>query len=201
MVMSFGELRKKFPDCYEALTLEQYQRLFTHWDLDKEVHERDYFKLITILAGFKIEDRTPEKEEAVYQLTRWINEQPFPYSKEVPKFVVIDNRSIEIPKELGGLSVGQNIMLRQLVDKSKYLEECFSMAIAIYLQPLFDKAPFSYSRAKEFERVIRGMKAKDMYGLGFFLSSRVMRSGWKPSKSLSRTLTSLKQTLKKMLLT
>lgn len=197
--ITLSELANICPRCYEDLSLEQYQNLFS-WDLDKEVHERDYFKLLCILSGqsFKEQNPTPEKEAAIYELTRWVNEQPFPYSKSVPKSVVIDSRTILIPTDLAGLSIGQNILLRQLLEKSQFIEDNLSMAVAIYLQPLFDSDKFDYDKAKELEKIIRKMPAQTIYPIGFFLLRRVMQSGWRRSKSLLRPLVSHARRLVRM---
>lgn len=177
--VTFAELRSLCPGGYGELTTEQYQKLYTHWDIEKDPHERDYFKLLCILTDtpFREVNPTPEKEAAVYELTRWINEEPFPYSKQVPKSIVVDDRTIEIPEDLGELSIGQNIVLRQIAEKSKYIDEALSTATAVCIQPIFDKAKFDYARAKEIEKIVRKMKASVIYPVGFFLLKRVLETG------------------------
>lgn len=191
--ITFAELRALCPDGYGGLTCEQYQKLFTHWDLDKEVHERDYFKLLCILTDtpFREVNPTPEKEAAIYELTRWVNEQEFPYSKQVPKTITISDVPVEVPDDLGELSIGQNIVLRQTAEKCHYPDEALSMATAICLQPLVDHGRFDYARAKELEKVVRKMKASEIYPIGFFFLSRVKKSGWKRSSFLLRTRNNL----------
>lgn len=191
--ITFTELRALCPERWEDLTIDQFQRLFTHWELDKEVHERDYFKLLCILTGtpFREINPTAEKEAAVYELTRWVNETPVPYTKELPESVKIDSRTVAIPNDVGELSIGQMITGRQLLEKAMYVEECLSMAAAIMLQPSFDGGKFDYARAKELDKTIRELKAVEVYPVGFFLLSHVLNSGRRRSNYLLRILNSL----------
>lgn len=174
--MSLSDLRAQCPGGWGDLTLRQYQRIYSEWDIEKEPHERDYFKLLEILCGFRDPNVTPEKEEAIYQLTRWVNEEPINYSKEVPKEILLNDRRIEIEK-VEELSIGQNILVKQTLDKAKYVDECLSTALAIYLQPKHDGAKFDNKNAQKLEKDILQMKASEVYGLGFFLLSRALKRG------------------------
>jgi len=198
--ITFTELRALCPDGWNRLSTEAYQKIFSHWELDKEVHERDYFKLLCILTGtpFREVNPTPQKEVAVYELTRWVNEEPCNYPTEVPDSIVIDSRTVEIPKDIGELSIGQMITGRQLLEKAKYQDECLSMAAAIMLQPLFDGAKFDYARAKELDKFIRKMPAREIYPIGFFLLNRVLSYGRRRPNFLSRILTNLSARLARM---
>lgn len=196
LVLTFSQLRAQCPHEWDGLKAGTFQRIFSEWDLDKEAHERDYYKLFSILTASKIQDPTPEKEEALYQLTRWVNETPIPYSKEVPKTIVIDDMTVVVPERVEDLSIGQNILVKQLLDKSGYVEECITMCCAIYLQGKMEK--FDYDKAKALDVKIREMKASEVYGLGFFLLSRALRRGRMPQRILPRILSSLQRRLKRM---
>jgi hypothetical protein len=176
VVVTFSELREKFPKGWGDLTLGQFQGIYREWEVDKPAHERDYFKLLTILGGYKETNPTPEKEEAIYQLTRWVNEEPINYSTDVRAFVDVDGYKVRIEK-VEELSIGQNILVKQELDKAKYMEECLSMVLAIYLQPRLDGKKFDFERAKEWELRLRECKASELYGLGFFLLTRALKRG------------------------
>ena len=198
--VTFSELRDLCPARWEDLSLDAFQKLYTHWELDKEPHERDYFKLLCILSGqpFKEANPTPEKEIAVYELTRWVNEQPFPYKKDLPDSVKIGEKTIPIPQSVEELSIGQMITGRQLLQKANYMEECLSMAASIMLQPAYDGARFDYDRAKELEKELRKMKAIELYPVGFFLLNRMSRPGPMRPSYLRRILNSLRAKLVRM---
>lgn len=198
LVLTLSELRAGCPQGWEVLKISTFQRIFKEWDLSKEPHERDYYKLLSILTNTVVQDPTPAKEEAVYQLTRWVNEVPIPYSKEVPKQITIDDKTIDIPERVEDLSIGQNILVKQLLDKSTYVEECLSMAIAIYLQGKIEK--FDYEKAKALEVKVREMKASEVYGLGFFLLSRALKRGRRQSLTLPPILSNPLRKLKRMFL-
>lgn len=197
LVLTYSQLRAGCPRRWDGLKAGTFQRIFSEWELEKEVHERDYYKLFSILTSTKIQDPSPEKEEALYQLIRWVNETPIPYSKEIPKSITIDHRTVEIPERVEDLSIGQNILVKQLLDKSKYIEECLTMAVSIYLQGKLD-GKFDYDKAKALDVKIREMKASEVYGLGFFLLTRALKRGGMRSMILPPILSNLQERLRKM---
>lgn len=195
--MTFSDLKDKCPKGWWDLTLGQFQGIYRDWEIEKPAHERDYFKLLTILCGFKDPNVSPEKEEAIYQLTRWINEEPISYSTEVGKFIDVEGYKVRIEK-VEELSIGQNILVKQELDKAKYAEECLSMVLAIYLQPKLDGKKFDFERAKEWEERLRECKASELYGLGFFLLSRALKRGVSSPMRWPLTRNSLISRLKRM---
>lgn len=195
--MTLAELRAKCPGGWVELTLGQYQSIYKDWNIEKEPHERDYFKLLEILCGFHDPNVTPEKEEAIYQLTRWVNEDPITYSREVPKSINLDGRVIEIEK-VEELSIGQNILVKQALDKAKYLDECISTALAIYLQPKYDGEKFDLKKAQRLEAELLKMKASELYGLGFFLLNRALKRGRISPMRWSLTRSNLINRLRRM---
>lgn len=188
------------PTSYDELTAGTLQRVFKEWDLDKELHERDFFKLFCILTDsvFKSVDQSPENEAAVWELTRWVIETPLNYG-DLPKSLVISDKTIQIPDRVGALSIGQNIILKQLLEKSRKIEENICIATAIYLQPFVTESKFDYQEAKKLDVVIRSMPAKDIYTIGFFLLMRVLSDGKKRQSNLNRILTSLRKISRKVL--
>lgn len=190
--MTLSELRAKCPGGWGEITLGTFQRIFSEWDVDKEPHERDYAKLLSILCGVKIDKIRPEHEEAVYQLTRWVNEEPVNFEK---RDAVINGKVVSVER-VEDLSIGQNILVKQTLDKAKYVEECLSMACAIYLQGKIER--FNYEKAKELEKELRERPLSEFYGLGFFLLNRALMRGPGSPKRWSQTKTSLTSLLRRM---
>lgn len=181
--MSLSDLRARCPKGWGELSLGTFQRIFKEWEVDKEAHERDYAKLLTILCGVKIENIRPEHEEAVYQLVRWVNEEPISFPREP---LYIDGKTIDVER-VEDLSIGQNILVKQTLDKAKYIEECISMVCAIYLQPKIDGGRFDFNRAKEIEKSFQERKLSEFYWLGFFLLNRALKRGQDSQKRWSQT--------------
>lgn len=187
-VVGFAELRAMCPDSFEALTVRQYQKLF-YWS-------GDWFELFELLTGKKISDPNPEKEHALFSCLGWAL-VPIKFSKEVPKTIKIDDRTVEVPQDLGSLSVGQIIKLKQV--NVKYIDEGIGISTAIGLQPLIDEKPFGMGRVKDIETKILDMKASEIYPIGFFLLKSAQNFGNGRQKSYQRTLNNLRARLERML--
>ena len=200
MVLTFTELKALCPQSFSELSCEVFENIFSQWELDKEEWERDYMKLFSILTNtpYKFSEPTREKEAIVYELTKWVTDEEVPYKRELPKTITISGKEVEIPTDVASLSIGQNIILKQLISKTRYVEESLSMATAIYLQPLLD-GKFDYVKAKELREQIKTMKAEEVYPVGFFLLNHVKENGWKRASFWSLTLTSLKAKVIRML--
>lgn len=189
------------PNSYNDLTLGQFQDIYAKWELEKPVEERDFYKLFCILnPRFSEVKHSPENEEAVWILTSWVILEAIPYSKEnILKMITIYGKQIELPEKIGQLSIIQNVVLIQLLEKAKYLEECLTMALAVYLQPLFDGKKFSLKRAQELEKLVRQLPASEVYGTAFFIVKSAQRNGTLPSSTLRPILNNLKLKLKRTL--
>jgi hypothetical protein len=116
----------------------------------------------------------------------------------LPKVLQIDRgHIIEIPKKIGGLSIGQSIAVRERLEQveariAKSIEtspnkfcftanfmydEAISFAVAVYLQPFYDKAEFDLDRAKNLEQFILQMPITEIYPVGFFLLTQQLKPG------------------------
>lgn len=175
------------PSCYEELTTGGYQRAL-FWDDDKpDVADRDFFKLFSILtetdyAGIT---QTPENEVSIWNAVGWYVTQPFRFSTELPKALEINRKIVDVPKGVGHISIGQNIHLRRLIEKSKYVEENISMAVAIALQPEYDGKPFDIDRAKQLEKIVLDMPICLTYPVGFFFASECGKAWAEVYKNLA----------------
>jgi len=187
---------------YEETKTRQYVRIVKEWDQDKDIADRDYFKLQNILmdTAYVRNDNDVVNDITIMDCVGWIITQPFEFNKELPKVLEIGGKTIMIPRDPASLSIGQNIHLRRdYLDKSTCLEENMSIATAIYLQPIIDGGKFSMSRARDLAKEIDEMSISLIYPIGFFLLNRAMTFGL-PSESLwSRILSSPSRMFARML--
>lgn len=168
--------RADCPQSFEELNARTYQRIFKDWDLTKEILERDYFKLLCILTdkSFDRFERTPENMVAIEELTRWVVEtQP---NFEVIKSFTYNQKTIEIPDDLGALPIGQATLLKQRMDQTKFLDENICFAAAVYLQPLFDESKPNLKSILEWEKKFEELPITEIFSVGFFLLSHAKKS-------------------------
>jgi hypothetical protein len=182
-------------------TTKQYIRIVKEWDRDKDIADRDYFKLLNILTDGKFDSyqNTSENDITILDTVGWVITEEFKFDKKMPKVLAIGDRIIEIPPDPAELSIGQNIHLRRdFIDHSEIPEENIAIATAIFLQPIIDGKKFHLERAKELAKEIEKMPAYLIYPIGFFLLQRCMNFGNPSVRIWNRIKISLKQMLKKM---
>lgn len=179
MVVHLNGNRHEIADCYENLKTRHYQRIISEWDQDKEITERNFFKLFCILAdvNFKEFHATAENELTIWNAVKWMIEQPFNFSKEVPKYLKIGEKIVDVPERIELLSIGQNIHLRSEIEKLPCIEAGISMAAAIFLQPVYDEGKFDFTKALKLKSLIDEMPAYLIYPIGFFLLQSALPTG------------------------
>lgn len=200
MVVHLNGNRHEIADCYENLKTRHYQRIISEWDQDKEITERNFFKLFCILAdvNFKEFHATAENELTIWNAVKWMIEQPFNFSKEVPKYLKIGGKIVDVPERIELLSIGQNIHLRSEIEKLPCIEAGISMAAAIFLQPEYDSyyesinkavgadfvktevkrlVKFDFEKALKLKALIDEMPAYLIYPIGFFLLQSALPTG------------------------
>ena len=182
------------PVCYEELSTKTYQRVIAEWDHSKPIEERDYFHLFSILTNSKFESvvDTSENHVTIWNAIRWFVESPFAPSKEIPKVLVIGDKTIDVPTDLRMLKIGQNIKMKQILEATKFLEQNISMACAVYLQPAYSgEKNFDFSKVKRLNELIGNLPIYLTYPIGFFLLKNAAGSGNAPMNFWQRTLTRL----------
>lgn len=188
------------PSSWMEITTGQYIKVVKEWDRDKDIADRDYFKLFNILTDGKFtgHQNTTENDITILSCVGWVITEDFMFDKKLPKVLDIAGKVIDIPKHPGELSIGQNIHLRRdFMDKSELLEENIAIATAIFLQPLIDGKKFHVERAKELAKDIEKMPAYLIYPIGFFLLKRVQSFGMPSVRIWSQIKTNLRQMLKR----
>lgn len=174
------------PSTYREVKLRQYVRILKEWDQDKDIADRDYFKLFNILTDghFTNFERSVENEIALMNCIGWVIVEDFQMPKQLPKVLEYQGKLISIPENPGELSIGQNIQLRRdYMDKATLFEENLSIATAIYLQPIIDGKKFNLKRAEEIAKELDEYPACIIYPIGFFLLKRALKFGMKHEKT------------------
>lgn len=118
-------------------------------------------------------------------LPKEINMQPV-WSTDNNDTGMMTTTVVNIPKEIGGMTVGQLIQARKTLEGLKDIREGLSMVTAIFLQPLIDAGktdhrgkPLAYetTRVFEVEAHIQKMSITKIFPIGFFLFKRLRSSG------------------------
>jgi hypothetical protein len=206
MVATLNGKRYDIPGCWEELKTRQHKALL-NWDNDKQLHARDFFKAFCIIADLEFKSFTPTawNESTIWNAIRWIVETPFEKG-ELPNFLQYKDKVIEIPMNIGNLSIGQNICVRQeleggnmFTDKDGNLTDCdrYAEITAIFLQPLIDRN-FNLQRAKEIAKDIDDMPAYLIRPIGFFLLTQALNSGRPRMNGLRQILNNLTRIKKKL---
>jgi len=198
------------PAGWHEVTVDMAQRI-AQWSGDKI----ELFNILTGTSYAKIKADT-SLGSAFFDA---INFAYFPATvanEPLPKVLRIDaGHIIEIPKKVGSLTIGQAIAVRERLEQVEkrlsetpktyffktskeeigvsYYEEAISFAVAVYLQPLYDKAEFDLNRAKNLEQFILKMPITLIYPIGFFLLSQHLKSGNGLIQAFQAMLWDLKQ--------
>jgi hypothetical protein len=188
------------PSCYEQLKTGVYQRAISEWEHEKPLIERDFFKLFSILTetDFNIVPSV-ENEQTIWNAVQWFVTEAFRFSSGLPKVIQIGDKIVDVPPKIGALSIGQNILLRQAIEKCKYAEESISNAMAICLQPLYNDGPFNPAKVDPLERLISEMPIYLTHPIGFFFLQTAGITGRKHTSKWHRLRDNLKQTLSRLL--
>lgn len=191
-----------FPDCWEPhdkkvtpCTTRQFIQIATEWD------GQDLIKLFSILSGmeYKVISTTfdPVLEAQLIESCRFVYETPMKFKEaKLPHWIEIGGKQIRIPAHVGGLSIGQNIHVRQAIDKAAIVDKetgeitvnadgLIGFVTAIYLQPLVDGIDFDYHCAMELEQKVLDLPIYKTYPLGIFFLNKLMKPGTSFTKRLS----------------
>jgi hypothetical protein len=167
---------------YEEMKVRHFLKILK-WDRDKDIADRDYFKLLCILTDteYTAVERSVDNDSTIINAVGWIITQQFKFSETPPKAIEIRGKKIDIPEDISELSIGQSIHLRRdYIEKSEMLEENIAIATAIYLQPLVDGGKFNLKKAIVLSKEIEDMPVNLIYPIGFFLLKRALNFGQMP---------------------
>lgn len=174
-------------ESWDKLSTRTYQRILAEWD------GKDLVRLFSIMSGidyaFISTSDSEELEDSLLIATKFIyDEKPDFKDVPVPDEITLLGKTIKVPGNLGRLSIGQNIHVRQRLAKSKTYDELISFTCAVYLQPLLDQGSFDLDRAEEIEKHILDLPITKTYPIGFFLLRQLGSSGRTWTNALPLTL-------------
>lgn len=216
--MELNGIKYEYPTKYSELKTKHYQRIVKEWERDEgdnfiEVEHRDFFKLFTILTDSKFDAfvNTLENQVKIESKFAWIIFEDFRFKTDLPEALEFNGQLIDIPKAIKQLSIGANIKARQTLDKAMVLVndkkqfincDCYSMLVAIYLQPFakpHTSGGFHWATTQELEKEIAEMPIEVIRPIGFFLLNHVYVYGMKQEKDWKQIPRSLKRKFRKML--
>ncbi len=176
ITLKINKKKVKVPSCWEEVTTKQYIELVMSTD-----HE-DYIAPFAILVGMDInkikQTKSYDLENTIFSVIDFLGQGVEAWKeKELPKFIRVNEKLIEIPTKLGLLTLAQSIALRTRIDSVEYLDEAIAYACAIYLQPLYDDGPFDRDKAAKLEEHILKMPIVDTYPVGFFFLEKYLDYG------------------------
>lgn len=178
------------PEAWNETSTGLYQRIVEQWDPDKAVEDRDRVKLFSIMIDkpYKaIAESTDEMLAGVlYACTCFVYEEALDFTPSIPRVLFVGERAVDLPQDAGILTVGQNIIVRQLMASTKDRRLVISKVVAVYLQRHYDArlkddrlilADFNYDRAMEIEPVVASVPITITAPIAFFLYSRLNSYG------------------------
>jgi len=176
---------------WATTTTEQFQKMAIDWDGE------DLVKLFSIISGmeYKALANTHDfaLEEQLLSATKFVYNEPMNFKDDqIPTHIDLNGKQVRIPKSVGDLSIGQNIHVRQAIEKAKCPEELISFVTAIYLQTLYDETQdFDYHRAMELEQDILKLPITQTYPIGIFFLKKLTGYGGNILSRLNLLITRL----------
>lgn len=165
------------PTSWDDLTFEQGARLFIDW-YSKDID--NIFMLMEILSGVSYKvwmNAIGNVDVDVATHIKFLSEIPALADLPLPKTILIGEKEIAMPKNVGLQTFGQKVMLQEEINKHlgkphDLLKIC-PMAVACYSYPEYYNAPLDSERLKTFAELIQQSKFLDVYSAGrfFFLKS------------------------------
>lgn len=182
----------ELPQSWDEVPTLMFQRIATEWDC------KDLISLFSIVSGIDYqairESRDGNLERKLFGATQFIFQSKTDFSKlPMPKAFFWRGREIKVPRNLGKLSIGQSVALKQrMFDHANIMKDklqapmfakdflfdgLISYACSVYLQPLIDSVAFDSDLATDIEQEILKLPITSTYPLGFFLLTNVSGYG------------------------
>jgi hypothetical protein len=162
-----GRMRLTFPDRYDELTLEQIIKI-------ESLPASDPLTIFSILTGLEL--KFAEKLDAKLEPVIWesiafmFDNIPEWGSLKPPRMLVIDGKPCNVPRP-EKLSIGQSIMVTELLNKSETLFDVIPEALAIYFDTVVSGGTFDRFRVPALrDKVMQCNGVEAMAVAGFFLT-------------------------------
>lgn len=185
-----------YPTTYFDVKTKTFIKLVEGWNLNKfEVTPESLIKVFGVATDHDWMDyalTTDNRiESAMLKCVRFILEQVEDLNfLPIPKYFAIDGKTFELPKNLGKLTLGQNLHIRMVIE-DKDIRSKIAFATAVYMQPIIDGMPFNTDRVKYYEQLMLEMPVTDIYPVGFFFLRPLENFGKEPMLSWRQILSML----------
>lgn len=131
-------------------------------------------RLLSIISGVDFDSLAESSDEnlqnELYDLIAFLYEQPDWKKITRPSHLVIGGKPYKVPN-IEKETLGQKVMLDQLVTQGTSLISVIPQALAVYFQPIID-GKWDHKRLKEVEELIMETPCLHSHAIaGFFLSS------------------------------
>lgn len=191
VILRVNGTRVQCPTCWADVSTNTFLKIHKKWEPEKPIMERNRVKLFGILTATNYE-KIQESEDygleaAIYETTNFVYSEAIDFQAlPVPKSIDVLGVVIDIPKNLGSLTVGQNAQVRQTINQEQDDLATICTVAAIYLQPFYHAEPingkmvkgdFDIERAKELEPILLSMPITTIYPIGFFFLKKLADSG------------------------
>lgn len=202
-----GTLKWQGPSTWNdpLFTVALFQKMSIEWD------GRDIVQLFSTLYGadYKLVFNAPDSLAVeAFEGIKFVYDSPIDWDKiPVPVSLTVGGKVLEVPKQIGQLSFGQLVMLRQRIDKLRNDETIdgrligFAAALYFYFQYYPEDKRMDQKKLDALECMILGKQILEVYPISFFLLSRLWQSGNRSGQlwtNLLAWLNRLTQTLKPM---
>jgi len=164
------------PGAWDELTIGQYI------EISINTHRLNQLRLFSIISGinYALLLNLPEDglDVNLDQILFWFNEPFDPNLLDRSETITINGKIITPPNDPGKKTLGQKLFLQSKVREAQSADALLctivSDAVAIYLQPMVDDAPFNDERAMELKTELLKLPITLIYPWGcFFLSGYI----------------------------
>jgi hypothetical protein len=172
-----GNKEVSVPVSWQGVTLKQYAQLVTVWD------GTDLLQLFSILSGLSVKTLNETVDPALYESleisTRFIyNEERTFLKADKPKTITVNGKTLTVPDDLDGLTIGQSILVEQVIESSKDYYQAMPIALACCFQMQYDNASeFNSKRAIQLVPEFERMSVVEGYPIAFFLLTPFINRG------------------------
>jgi len=168
------------------------------WMRLREWDGKDYVKGFSLIMGIDYDIISRSKSKKLYRtlfdVLSWTGQYVDWAKLEVPEFLTIGEKDIQIPKDLGAHTLGQKILVHQAMLERDNVTQALPVALAVYLDPLYHGSDFDRDRSIKFEETILKLPVLEAYPTGIFFLTRLLPS---PSYGISDLLRLLGRSLQR----
>lgn len=138
----------------------------------------DILKCFAVLSGLSLDitkNLNDDKiEQKVFQILQFLNTPPDWENLKHPATIILNNIPCKIPYKIGSCMLGQKIMLLQALSDTEKVLNNTPLALAVMLQPYFDrqrnkgKLIYNDERVNHYEKEMNKLNGLDAYALAVF---------------------------------